>query len=105
VQSNLGQKAMLSLLVSIIASCATVVGFSFIVGRAVPCLPNKVCRFFFLFVLGVPMIFVTNYLHVRTLGYHKVGWTLALTIALLGATWGNSLDTATAQLEDSLTCR
>jgi len=82
------QKAMLSLLVSIIASCAIAVGLAFIVGRTVPSIPNRVCRFLFLFVLGVPMIFVINYVDVRTLGYHKMGRTEALIIALLGATWG-----------------
>jgi hypothetical protein len=82
------QKAMLPLLVAIIASCAIAVGFAFIVGRTVPSIPNKVYRFLFLFVLGVPMIFVINYVDVRTLGYHKMGRTGALIIALLGATWG-----------------
>jgi hypothetical protein len=78
---------MLPLLVSIIAKCAIVVGCAFIVGRAMPSMPNKLYRFIFLFVLGVPTIFVINYVDVRTIGYHKMGWTGLLIIALLGATW------------------
>jgi hypothetical protein len=68
--------------------CAIAVGFAFILGKTLPSMPNKVCRFLFLFVLGVTMIFVINYVHVRTLGFHQMGWTRALTIALLGPTWG-----------------
>ena len=72
----------------IVVSCAIAVGFAFILGKALPSMPNKVCRFLLLFALGVPMIFVINYVDVRTIGYHKMGWTQALTIALLGATLG-----------------
>jgi len=78
---------MLSLLVSIIASCAILLGFGFIVSRTVPSIPNKLGRFLFFSVLGVPTIFVLNYVDVRTLGVHKMGWTEALIIALLCATW------------------
>ena len=79
---------MLSLLVLIVASCAIAPGFAFILGIVMPRMPNKLYRFIFLFVLGVPMMFVINYVDIRTLGYHKMGWTGILIIALLGATWG-----------------
>jgi hypothetical protein len=82
------QKTMLSLLVSIIASCAILVGFAFILSKTVPSMPDKVCRFVFLFVLCVPLNFVVNYVNVWTLGYHKMGWTGSFIIALLFATWG-----------------
>lgn len=78
---------MLSLLVSIIASCAIVVGFAFILSKTVASVPNKVCRFVVLFVLCVPLNFVINYVNVRLLGYHKMGWTGASIIALVFATF------------------
>jgi hypothetical protein len=78
---------MLSLLVSIIASCAFLVGFAFILSKTVPSMPNKVCRFVFLLVLCVPLNFVVNYVNVWTLGYHKMGWTGSFIIALLFATY------------------
>jgi hypothetical protein len=79
---------MLSLLVSIIASCAILVGFAFILSITVPSVPNKVCRFVVLFVLCVPLNFVMNYVDVRLLGYHKMGWTVVSIIALVFATFG-----------------
>jgi hypothetical protein len=78
---------MLSLLVSIIASCAILVGFAFILSRTVPRMRNKGCRFAFLFVLCVPLNFVVNYVDVRTLGFHKMGWVGSFIIALLFATY------------------
>ena len=57
-------------------------GLAFILSETVPS-PNKVCRFVFLFVLGVPLNVVINYVNVWTLGYHKMGWTGAFIIALL----------------------
>jgi len=74
--------------VGIVVTCAIAVGFAFILGKALPSMPNKVCRFLFLFVLSVPMSFVINYVNVWTLGYHKRGWTGVVIIALLGATAG-----------------
>ena len=78
---------MLSLLVSIIASCAILVGFAFILSKTVASVTNKVCRFVVLFVLCVPLNFVINYVNVRLLGYHKMGWTGASIIALVFATF------------------
>jgi hypothetical protein len=78
---------MLPLLVSMIAGLAIVVGFAFILGKTVPSMPNKVFRFVLLFVLCLPLTFAINYVNVRTLGYHKMGWTGAFIIALLFATF------------------
>jgi len=64
------------------------VGIAFILSKTVPSMPNKVCRFVFLFVLWVPFNFAINYVNVRLLGYHKMGWTAASIIALLFATFG-----------------
>jgi len=61
---------------------------AFILGKTVPSMPNKVCRFVFLFVLCVPLNFVMNYVNVRLLGYHGMGWTGASIVALLFATVG-----------------
>ena len=61
---------------------------AFILSKTVPSIPNKVYRFVFLFVVCVPFNFVSNYVDVRLLGYHKMGWTGALIIALLLATLG-----------------
>jgi len=72
----------------IVARCAILVGMAFILGKTVPSMPNKVCRFVFLFVLCVPLNFVMNYVNVRLLGYHRMGWTGASIIALLFATVG-----------------
>ena len=74
--------------VGIVVTCAIAVGFAFILGKTLPSMPNRVCRFLLLFVLGVPMIFVINYVDVQARGYHKMGWTGTLTIALLGAACG-----------------
>jgi len=79
---------MLFMLVGIIAECAILVAVAFILSRAVPNMPNKVCRFVFLFVLCVPLNFVVNYVNVWTLGYHKMRWTGSFIIALLFATFG-----------------
>ena len=51
-------------------------------------MPNKVCRFVFLFLLCVPLSFVINDVRVWSAGYHKMGWTGALIIALLFAAFG-----------------
>lgn len=72
----------------IVARCAIAVGVAFILSKAVPSMANKVSRFVFLFVLCVPLNFVSNYVDVRLLGYHKMGWAGASIIALLVATFG-----------------
>ena len=82
------QKTMLSLLVSIIASCAIAVGFAFILSKTVSSVPNRGFRFVVLFVLCVPLNFVVNYFNVWILGYHKMGWTGSCIIAWLFATCG-----------------
>jgi hypothetical protein len=66
-------------------------GFAFILSKTAPSMPNKVCRFVFLFVLCVPLNFIVNYINVWTLGYHKMGWTGSLIIAVLFATYGTFL--------------
>lgn len=93
------QKTMLSLL-GIIARIAIAVGMAFILSKTVPSIPNKwVYRFVFLFVVGVPFNFVVNYVNVRLLGYHEMGWggasVISLFIALFFATFGTFLGTAT----------
>jgi hypothetical protein len=61
---------------------------AFILSKTLPRMPNKVCRFVFLFVLCVPWNFAINYFDVRLLGYHNMGWTGASVIALLLAAFG-----------------
>lgn len=73
----------------IIATLAISVGIAF--GKTVPIMPNKVCRFVFLFVLGLPLNFVINYVNVWAFGYHKMSRTGAIIIALLLATYGTFL--------------
>ena len=76
----------------LVARYVILIGLAFILSRTVPSMPrNKVCRFVLLFVLGVPLNFLTNYVDVWTAGYHKIGWTGALIIALLAATYGTFL--------------
>jgi len=79
----------------IVVKLAIYAGVAFILSKTLPSMPNKVCRFVFLFVLCVPLNFVINGLNVRLLGYHKMGWTeasiIALLIALLFAAIGTSL--------------
>jgi len=83
---------MLPIFVAVIARCAVVVGFAFILGGAVPIMPrNKVGRFVSLFALFVPLNFVINYVNVWTRGYHKMGWTGTFIFSLLFATWGTFL--------------
>ncbi len=97
------QKTMLSLL-GIIARIAIAVGMAFILSKTVPSIPNKwVYRFVFLFVVGVPFNFVVNYVNVRLLGYHEMGWgaasVISLFIALFFATFGAFWEPQPAQLE------
>jgi len=79
---------MISVLVSGIAWVAMGAAFALIVGKIMPILPNQVWRFAFLFLLGIPMMAVMTYIDVRTLGYHKMGPTAIVVIALLVAVWG-----------------
>jgi hypothetical protein len=72
----------------VLARIAISVGMSFIVSETVPSMPNKVCRFAFLFVLCVLFNFVINYFDVRLLRYHNMSWAGASIIALLFAAFG-----------------
>jgi uncharacterized protein YqgC (DUF456 family) len=73
-------------LLGIVANWAILAGMAYILSKTVPSMPNTVVRFISLFVLSLPMNFVANYVNVRLLGYHKMGWTGAFIIALLLAT-------------------
>jgi hypothetical protein len=73
--------------IGIVASLAIGVGFAFILSRTVPRMPNKVCRFFFLFVLCVPFNFVINSINTWAVGYHKASRTADIIIALLLAAY------------------
>jgi hypothetical protein len=75
-------------ILGIVARCAILVGMAFILVKTVPCMPNNVCRFGFLFVLCVPLNFLVNYFDVRLFGYHHMGWTRASVIALVFAVFG-----------------
>ena len=77
---------MLGIFVNVMATLAIFAGVAVILGKTMPRMPNKVCRFIFLFVLGVPLNCVMNYVDIRTMGYHKMGWVALLIIALLFAT-------------------
>ena len=79
---------MLSVLFGIAARVAIGLGMAFFLSRTLPSMPNKVCRFVFLFVFFVPLNFIINDVNVRLLGYHKMGLTAASVIALLFATVG-----------------
>jgi hypothetical protein len=69
--------------IGIVASLAVGVGFAFILSRTVPSMPNKVCRFFFLFVLCVPFNFVISSINTWAFGYHKIRRPEDIIIALL----------------------
>jgi hypothetical protein len=91
-------------IVGIVARIAIYVGSAFILSKTAPSIPNKwVYRFVFLFVLCVPLNFVVNYVNVRLLGYHKMGWggasTIALLVALFFATFGTFWEPQPTQLE------
>jgi hypothetical protein len=78
-------------ILGIVARVAIAVAMPFILSITVPRMPNKMCRFLFLFVLCLPLNFGVNYVNVQLLGYHKMGWTGASIIALLLAIWGTFL--------------
>jgi hypothetical protein len=83
---------MLAFVVGFIARIALVLALSFVLTRIEPTMPrDKPHRFVFLFVLGVPLNFIINFVNVRTLGYHNMGWTGQFTMALLFAAWGTFL--------------
>ena len=56
---------MLSIFVAVVANVAILMGLAFILSKTVPSIRNKVCRFVFLFVLGVPLNFVINYVNAQ----------------------------------------
>jgi hypothetical protein len=78
---------MLSIL-GLVARLAILVGMAFILSKTVPSMPNKLCRFVFLFVLCVPLNFVGNYFDIRLFGYHNMSWAGASIIALIFAAFG-----------------
>jgi hypothetical protein len=61
-------------------------------------MPRKVYRFVFLFVLCVPLNLIINYTEVSFLGYHQMGWTgtliIALLVAICGTFWPPQTDNA-----------
>ena len=65
---------------------AVLLGYVFILSSTASRIQHHVYRFAFLFVALVPVNFVVNYVTVWAFGYHKMGWTGALIIALLLAT-------------------
>ncbi|HET9409990.1 MAG TPA: hypothetical protein VFO39_22325 [Candidatus Sulfotelmatobacter sp.] len=75
----------------IVVRVAIGVALAFILSISLPRMPNKMCRFVFLFALCLPVNFGVNYVNVQLLGYHKMGWTGASIIALLLAIWGTFL--------------
>ena len=75
-------------IVGIVANIAISVGVAIVLRRTVPHLPkNKLCRFAFLLMVWVPVIFVINFIDVQTRGYHKMSWTAAFVIALVVASF------------------
>ena len=79
---------MLRLMGVIAIDIAIVVGMAFILSKTVPKIPNKICRFLFLFVLSTTLLFIINYLDVRLLDLPKTGGTGIFIIALLFASLG-----------------
>lgn len=65
-----------------------VLGMAPILAKTVTSIPNKVYRFVFLFLLFLPLSLVIDYVYVRLLGYHKMGWIglsiMGLLFAILG---------------------
>jgi hypothetical protein len=78
-------------IIGIVTTLALSVGISFIFRKTAPSMPNKRCRFIFLFALWVPLNFVFNYVNVWAFGYHRMSWTGAIIIALLLAAYGTFL--------------
>lgn len=81
---------MLRIFVGIIVRVAIVAGVAFIL--PLTSLPqSKLARFAFLFILGIPLNLIINYVNVWGFGYHRMGWTGAAVIALLLAAFGTFL--------------
>ena len=79
-------------------------GIAFLLSKTAPSIPNKWgYRFVFLFVLCVPLNFGVNYVNVRLLGYHQMGWggasIIALLLALFFATFGTFWEQQPTQLD------
>jgi len=88
---------MLLVFVGIIVRCAFAIGLAFILSKTLPkILRNKVYRFVFLFLLGVPFNFIINYFDVSFLGYHRMGWIgasiIAFLFAICGTFWPTELE-------------
>jgi len=81
----------MSFVLGSIAGLTIPLGFLFILSKTVTIMPNKVCRFVFLFALLVPFDFAMNYINIWAFGYHKIGWGGALIIALPLAAYGTFL--------------
>jgi len=75
-------------IVGIVATLAFMMAIGFVFSKTVPSMPNKVCRFLFLFALWVPLNFLFNYINVWAFGWHRMSWTGAIIIAVLLATCG-----------------
>jgi len=76
------------LALGVVARVAIVVGMALVVGKTMPGIPNRTCRFVLLFALGLAFSFLVNYFDVRLLGYHRMGWAWATITALGFAIWG-----------------
>jgi hypothetical protein len=76
-------------IVGIVAVCAIAGGLALILSLTVPRMArNKVYLFFLWFALLLPFGFVTNFVFVLTLGYHRIGWTGAIIISFFVAICG-----------------
>jgi hypothetical protein len=97
-------------ILGIVARIAILLGSAFILSKIAPVIPNKwVYRFVFLFALGVPLNFAANYVDVRLLGYHKMGWggasIIALLLALFFATFGTFWEPTTDTIRKRISLR
>ena len=79
---------MLSVVLVIVARLVIGVGVAFFFSKTLANMRNKVYRFVLLFSTCLPLNFVINYINVSLLDYHKMGWTGALSISLICATFG-----------------
>ena len=77
--------------VGTVATLAILLGVWGFLSQTAPIIPNRVCRFAFLFVVCVPLNFVCNYVNVWAFGYHRMSWTGAIIIAVLLAAYGTFL--------------
>jgi hypothetical protein len=74
-----------------VARIAIALGMVVVLGKTVPSMPNRMCRFVFFSALGLAFSFLVNYFDVRLLGRHPIGWGRAFVIALAFAIWGTFL--------------